>query len=339
MKHRLFLGDEMLLLSLRNFLPYSKRVVAVVSEKNQSDVESLLARSEITVDRGYTIEYVIQRERLGDGDAHLCAAQVLSDFDGVILFLFADAPTKSPETIEKMVVIKQALGELVSLVIPCFEDDKPYSPIILAESGPDRGRVIWNWQKADEADYPEAVSARKGRALRNVGIFAAESSVFAPLRFFKEKMFVQTGRYRDWEKRHAAWLKAGAAADSMPKEPEFGFADLMKVLASEGIEVAAACLAKASDKLNVNKHEDAEAVKALYRGRYPFCHLDADKTVVRINGLPSVRNYTRFVFPRASNLDAAEARATVDKHVRDLSQRIERELGLKVLPAIEGIVR
>lgn len=357
MKHRLFLGDEMLLLSLRNFLPYSKRVVAVVSEKNQSDVDSLLARSEITTDRGYTIQYVIQRERLGDGDAHLCAAQALSDFDGVILFLFSDAPTKSPETIEKMVLVKQALGEMVPLVIPCFEDDKPYSPIVLSESGPDRGRVIWNWQKADEADYPEAVAAREGRALRNVGIFAADASIFPPLQRFKDEMFTQTGRYRDWKNKYAAWVKAGSNADAKPKEPEFGFADLMKVMAPDGIEVAAACLAKASDKLNVNKHEDAEAVKSLYRDRYPFCQpmiervndrrevlvrfydLGTDKSVVRVNGLPSVRNYTRLVFPDDARLDAPQVRAAIEKHIHDLGLRIERELGLKVLPATDGVVK
>ncbi len=357
MKHRLFLGDEMLLLSLRNFLPYARRVVMVVSRRNQPDVAALLARSEITADRGYTIDHVVQEERLGDGDAHLCAAQVLSGFDGVILFLFGDAPTKSPETIGKMVLLKQALGELVPLVIPCFEDEKPYSPIVLAEAGPDRGRVIWNWQKADEVDYPEAVAARKGRALRNVGIFAAEASVFPALQRFKDRMFAGTGRYQAWREKHAAWARAGSPPDQKPKEPEFGFADLMKVLPGEGLEVAAACLARASDKLNVNKHEDAEAVKKLYRERHPFCRpmierlperrevivrfydLGPDREVVRVNGLPSVRNYTRFLFPAAAGLDAPEVRETVDRHVRDLGRRIQQEVGLEVLPTAEGSIR
>ena len=49
MKHRLFLGDEMLLLSLRNFLPYSKRVVMVVSRRNQADVADLLRLCDVFV--------------------------------------------------------------------------------------------------------------------------------------------------------------------------------------------------------------------------------------------------------------------------------------------------
>ena len=356
MKHRLFLGDEMMLLSLRNFLPYSRRLVAVVSEKNQPDVAALLERSEINKESGFAVEYAIQRQRLGDGDAHLCASEQLDDFDGVILFLFADAPTKSPETIEKMVLVKQALGESAPLVIPCYEEDRPYSPIVLSLAGPDHGRVLWNWQKADEEDYPAAADARSGRALRNVGIFAAEASVFLALRHFRDDLFPQTGRYKAWQAKHKAWIAAGQPSDGKPKEPEFGFADLMKVLPGDGIEVAAVCLARPSDRLNVNKPADAEAVKQLYRDRHPFCRpmiesrlaqrevvirfydLDADKAVVRVNGRPSVRNYTRLVFPRVSNLDEASVREAVATHIRTLAQRIERELGLTVLPAEQGVI-
>ena len=49
----------------------------------------------------------------------------------------------------------------------------------------------------------------------------------------------------------AVWRASGSAPEKKPKEPEFGFADLMKVLPGEGIEVAAACLARPTDRLNV----------------------------------------------------------------------------------------
>jgi bifunctional N-acetylglucosamine-1-phosphate-uridyltransferase/glucosamine-1-phosphate-acetyltransferase GlmU-like protein len=160
MKHRVFLGDEMILLSLRNVIPFSRRIVAVVSERNRPDVQALLERSEMTADRGFRVDYVVQRDRMGDGDAHLAAQEVLADFPGIVVFVFADAPTKSPETIEKMILLKQALGPDVPLIVPCFLQDNPYSPIILSERGVDMGRVIWNWQKADEEDYPEASAAR-----------------------------------------------------------------------------------------------------------------------------------------------------------------------------------
>jgi CTP:molybdopterin cytidylyltransferase MocA len=356
MKHRLFLGDEMMLVSLRNVIPFSSRLVAVVSQRNQPDVQGLLERSEMTVDRGFSVDYVIQRERLGDGDAHLTAQEVLRDFPGVVVFIFADAPTKSPETIEKMILLKQALGSTVPLVVPCFRQDKPYSPIVLSERGADRGRVLWNWQKADEEDYPEAKAARSRDGIRNVGIFAADPSVFPALQRFKDEQFTATGRYRQWQEQLAAWRASGAAPDKRPKEAEFGFADLMKVLPADGYEVAAACLARPTDRLNINKLEDAEDVKRLFREQCPFVQpmiqrqperrevivrfydLDAQKKPVRQNGLPSVRNYTRFLVDAGQSIDGAPVKERVAEHVRTLSARIEAELGLKVLPVTEGTI-
>jgi CTP:molybdopterin cytidylyltransferase MocA len=356
MKHRLFLGDEMMLLSLRNVIPFARHLVLVVSERNQSDVEALIARSEMAVGHGFSVDYVVQRERLGDGDAHLTAGQAMSDFPGVIVFIFADAPTKSPETIEKMILIKQALAGYAPLVVPCFRQDKPYSPIVLAEAGSDRGRVIWNWQKADEADFPEAARARSTDGLRNVGIFAGDASVFPALERFKTEQFTTTGRYRAWQTQLAAWRAAGADPAQRPKEAEFGFADLMKVLPADGIEIVAASLARPSDRLNINKMEDVEEVKRLYREQSPsvqpmierlaephevivrFYDLDTAGQVVRRNGLPSVRNYTRLVFDPKQPLDSAAARGVVDEHVRSLSARIEKELGLRVLPAKDGAI-
>lgn len=356
MKHRLFLGDEMMLTSLRNVLPFTQRVVVVASSKNRPDIERLLERSEVTAERGIQVEYVVQRDRLGDGDAHLTAREVLGDFRGVVVFIFADAPTKSPETIRKMVLIKQALGPSVPLVVPCYRQKNPYSPILLAARGPDRGRVIWNWQKADAEDYPEAAEARSSEGIRNVGIFAADPSVFPALERFKSKIFPTTGRFRRWLEQREAWHKSGSPSDSAPKEPEFGFADLMKVLPAEGFDVAAACLARPTDRLNINRIEDAEEVKALLRQNSPFVQpwierdaerhqvivrfydLDADRKVVFQNGSPSVRNFTRFTVGPGESLDGPAIQTVVEEHVRSLSERIRSELGLGVLPTAYGRV-
>jgi UDP-glucuronate 4-epimerase len=356
MKHRLFLGDEMMLLSLRNVIPFSRRIVAVVSERNKPDVAALIDRSEMTADRGFQVDYAIQRERLGDGDAHLTAQEILKDFNGVIVFIFADAPTKSPETIEKMILLKQALGAYVPLVVPCFRQEKPYSPIVFGESGSDRGRVVWNWQKADEEDFPEAGLARSRDGLRNVGIFAGDASVFPALERFKIEQFTATGRYRAWQERVTTWRAAGADTDKRPKEAEFGFADLMKVMPPDGFEIVAASLAHPTDRLNVNKMEDVEEVKRLFREQSPFVlpmvervtsrhevivrfyDFDREKRVVRQNGLPSVRNYTRFLIDRKTPLQSADVKKTVDEHIAKLGARIEGELGLSVLPAKEGVI-
>jgi UDP-glucuronate 4-epimerase len=355
MKHRVFLGDEMILLSLRNVIPFSRRIVAVVSARNQPDVQALIERSEMTADRGFGVDYAIQKDRMGDGDAHLTAAEVLADFPGVVVFIFADAPTKSPETIEKMILLKQALGPDVPLVVPCFVQENPYSPIVISARGVDRGRVIWNWQKADEEDYPEAAAARRLPGLRNVGMFAAETSVFAALQQFKTVQFAATGRYRRWQQQMANWRAAGGAVELRPKDPEFGFADLMKVLPHNGYEVASACLAYPRDRLNVNKVEDIDDVNSLMKQTCPylqpmvetnperheivvrFYDLNSNHEIVSQNGLPSVRNYTRFLVDPARPLDGPDVRQTIEQHIRSLTERIVSELGLVVLPTKEAV--
>jgi len=356
MKHRVFLGDEMILLSLRNVIPFSRRIVAVVSERNQPDVQALIERSEMTADRGFRVDYVIQKERMGDGDAHLTAQEVLADFPGILVFIFADAPTKSPETVEKMILIKQALGPHVPLVVPCFAQDNPYSPIVLSTRGVDFGRVIWNWQKADEEDYPEAAQARLQPGLRNVGMFAAEPSVFGALQRFKNEQFTTTGRFKRWQQQMAEWRAAGGDSKRRPKDPEFGFADLMKVLPADGFEVAAACLARPRDRLNVNKVEDIDDVNQLLKETCPclqpmvetnlerrevivrFYDANSNGEIVSQNGMPSVRNYTRFLVGADQALDGPGVRHTVEEHIQSLKKRIISNVGLEVLPTKIGVV-
>lgn len=348
-KHRLFLGDEMLLLSLRNMIPFTKRIVVVASENNHRDIAQLLDRSEINEENGFCIEYVIQDERLGDGDAHLTAAEVLRGFEGILLFLFADAPTKSPATISKMVTLKQALGPLVPLVVPCLIEERPYSPVVVAPDGPDRGNVLWNWQKADEEEFEQARQGRARRAPRNVGLFAAESTVFDPLGDYKHDCFRHSNRYRAWREKITDWERGDAAPSHRPKPPEFGFADLIKILASRGLAVAAPTIAYKRDRLNVNNSDDADAVRALYRRMCPqvrvevekregkgevivrFVDLDADGNTVIVDGTPFLRNYTRFQFGQSADLSSPEVERTVTDHIRSLAQRIESEIGLRVL--------
>ncbi len=345
-KHRLFLGDEMLLLSLRNALPFTKRIVVVASAENRDDIAETLARSEITEQNGFHVDIVIQENRFGDGDAHLTAAQALSDFEGVILFVFADAPTKSPETIGKMLTIKQALGHLVPLVLPCLVVDEPYAPVVTSNRWPDRGTVLWNWQKADEALFDQAHEARNQPGATNVGLFCAESSVFDYLSRYKHELFEKSDAYRNWQKQSAQskTVKDGVQG---PHNPEFGFADLIKILASSGFYVAAPTLALSTDRLNVNDFETADMVRDLLRRQRPcvrveiekdsanrivtvgFVDMDENGNTVLTQGVPYQRNYTRLSFE--DDLSTPEVRETVRKHVVSLVERIETELGLRVI--------
>ncbi|MFH1742127.1 MAG: NAD-dependent epimerase/dehydratase family protein [bacterium] len=348
-KHKLFFGDDMLLLSLRNMIAFANRIVVVASENNHRDIAELLERSEINEDNGFSAEFVIQKERLGDGDAHLTAAEVLENFGGIVLFVFSDAPTKSGETIAKMVALKQALGHLVPLVVPSIIRESPYAPIVVAHDGPDRGSVIWNWQKADETEFEKARQLRSGRGATNVGIFAAEPIVFSILRDFKERLFFRTTRYEAWKKKMEEWEKAGADLSQRPKSPEFGFADLMKSLASQGGIVVAPPIANERDRLNVNSSDGADAVRELYRKTCPqvrvhvekregrgevivrFVDVDADGNTIIVNGLPRYRNYTRLRFGQREDLSSSDIEKAINEHIKSISERIESEMGLRVL--------
>lgn len=348
-KHRAFFGDDMIRLSLRSATPYANHLVIVASRNNQRDIQNSLHTSEMTEEGGFRVNTVIQEQRFGDGDAHLTAAEVLENFDGVIVFLFSDAPTRSPETVRKTILVKQALGPLVPLVVPTVFEEAPYSPLVLVQDGPDRGRVIWNWQKADEEDYEEAVAARKSPGLRNVGLFVGEASVFAALRHFKEGAFRQSRRYQQWLEARREWRARRDRDEEAPREPEFGFADLMKVLPRRGIVVAAPRFAEPTDMLNVNNLDDAEKARGLIRERVAACRLEIerdpahDAVAVKVidldgegrplvnNGAPSYRNYTYLRFPEETDLDSVEVEARVREAAEAITSRIREDLGLDVL--------
>jgi hypothetical protein len=122
----------------------------------------------------------------------------------------------------------------------------------------------------------------------------------------------------------------------------------------EGSEIVAAGIARPSDRLNVNKMEDVQEVKALYRQQSPYVQpmverlprqaivrfyaLDGAKRVVRQNGLPSVLNYTCLATSQARADDSAETQRLIDEHLHRLGSRIEKELGLVVLPVKDGVI-
>lgn len=348
-KHSLFLGDEMLLLSLRNVAAFARRIVVVANEHNVTEIQERLDQSEINQDNGFQIEYVIQENRFGDGEAHLTAFQVLKDFKGVVLFVFADAPTKTPETIERMMILKEALGALAPLVIPCEDDMKPYSPILLAGVGQDRGRVLWNWQKADERDFPDAADARNSYGLRNVGLFAAETSVFPFMQAFRDTVFSNYPRFKKWQQAMAEWEAKGKPKDHKPKEPEYGFADLMKMMPKLGFEVAAPNLATPNDRLNVNSLDDAEKVKSVLLERNPlsrveiekrpehsevyvkFVDLDSSGEPIQYGSTLSLRHCARLRFPQGTPLDNPKIEKQIQQHIETVSQRISGELGIKII--------
>ena len=81
------------------------------------------------------IEYVTQDEQLGTGHATLCAAPMLSDFEGDVLVLAGDGPLLRPETIEAMRGAQQAHDALATIATSRIEDPTGYGRVVRDASG------------------------------------------------------------------------------------------------------------------------------------------------------------------------------------------------------------
>jgi len=195
-----------------------------------------------------------------------------------------------------------------------------------------------------EQEYPEAAEARNHLGLRNVGLFTAEPGIFEPLQEYKDKVFTQLPRYKNWQKEMAA------CGNDKPdiKEPEFGFADLMKLLPKRGEEVISAHLALPNDRLNVNSSKDVQKVIELVQERTPFVRILVEKTpdrsevyvkfidldknheVVEWGGAAHLRNCKRFRFPEGTDLNSKMVETEIQEHIKTISGSLAAELGVEV---------
>jgi len=328
-KHRLFLGDEILLLTLRNVSPYSDLVAIVTGPNNLEDIRNVLEGSEIGPRNGYTVRYVIQEDRLGDGDAILMGLGALEEFDGDVLVIWGDNPVKAPDTVRRMVRMHRALGT-VALTTPTIGSERPYAPIVR-----EWGRAVWNWQKADEeAGIAGAIRARARFGETNVGLHIARAQDLQCALTGLRDRFLRTPAY-------LSWSRYGRSRGERP--PEYYLSDAVRILAAEGLEVAAPCIGQPMDRLSVNNPEDLDRVRRFYRERSPRALLvieeEGNETVVRLLGLD--RNDRLILHGRTPwlqhfrRLPAADLQ-DVHRYVTDLSLRMREEMSIEVVGPLPG---
>ena len=328
-KHRLFLGDEILLLTLRNVSSYSNLVVVVTGPDSQEDIQSVLEGSEIGPRNGYTVRYAMQKDRLGDGDAALVGLDALRDFEGDVLVVWGDNPVKAPDTLHRMVRMHQALG-LAALTTPTIGSEEPYAPLVR-----EQGRVVWNWQKADaEAGIAGAIRARAHFGETNVGLHIGRARDLRRALTELRDRFLRTPAY-------LSWTQHGRARGERP--PEYYLSDCVRVLAAEGLEVAAPCIAQPIDRLSVNNPEDLDRVRRFYRERSPRALLiveeQNDEAIVRLLGLDRDdglvrREHTPWLlhFRHLSADDPQDLR----RYVNELSRRMRKEMEIDVAGPLPG---
>jgi hypothetical protein len=68
-----------------------------------------------------------------------------------------------------------------------------------------------------------------------------------------------------------------------------------------------------------------------------FYDANSNGEIVSQNGMPSVRNYTRFLVGADQVLDGPDVRRIVEEHIQTLKKRIVADVGLAVLPTKIGV--
>ncbi|MGQ9631834.1 MAG: GHMP family kinase ATP-binding protein [bacterium] len=111
------------ILSLR--LPMERPVV-IVSPETEGDIREAL--------RGYDVDYVLQREKLGTAHAVLQTESLLGDFEGDALVVWAIQPVIRAETLLKSLIVHQAVGES-AMTFPTAIRKRPYAPLVRNEEG------------------------------------------------------------------------------------------------------------------------------------------------------------------------------------------------------------
>jgi bifunctional UDP-N-acetylglucosamine pyrophosphorylase/glucosamine-1-phosphate N-acetyltransferase len=84
---------------------------------------------------GGDLEYVLQAEQRGTGDAAMAAEPLLRDFRGTVLALAGDVPLLRPETLVRMICRHRETGAAATLLTAFLDDPAGYGRILRAPGG------------------------------------------------------------------------------------------------------------------------------------------------------------------------------------------------------------
>jgi bifunctional N-acetylglucosamine-1-phosphate-uridyltransferase/glucosamine-1-phosphate-acetyltransferase GlmU-like protein len=126
---------------------------------------------------GEAVEFVIQREARGTGDAVLCAFERMSGFDGRVLVVWGTQPVIRPQTIRRSLRLA-ALFKDYRMIVPTALSRQPYAPLRRDHRG-----QVWG---ARETHLEQARPPRFGET--NIGLFILDSrAMFETLRGLQER--------------------------------------------------------------------------------------------------------------------------------------------------------
>jgi CTP:molybdopterin cytidylyltransferase MocA len=162
--------------NLRAALGRGRPPVVIVSPETEPEVRRVL--------EGEAVEFVLQEEALGTGDAVLRAEGVLRGFHGRALVVWSTQPVIRPETIRRTLNLA-ALFDEYRMVMPTALAEGPYAPLLRDE----RGRV----RAARETRFESAPRAEFGET--NIGLFVLKcDAMFAALGDLRRSLWREAER-------------------------------------------------------------------------------------------------------------------------------------------------
>jgi bifunctional N-acetylglucosamine-1-phosphate-uridyltransferase/glucosamine-1-phosphate-acetyltransferase GlmU-like protein len=126
---------------------------------------------------GETVEFVLQREARGTGDAVLCAFERMSGFAGRVLVIWSTQPVIRSQTIRHALQLAAIFNDY-QMIVPTTLSRQPYAPLRRDHHGQVCG--------ARETHLEGVQTSRFGET--NIGLFILNSQImFATLQKLKEQ--------------------------------------------------------------------------------------------------------------------------------------------------------
>lgn len=185
---------------------------------------------------------VVQEEQLGTGHAVACAMDAFDGFEGSLVVLSGDSPLIKPETMGRLVELREETGAAVSLLTTHMDDPTGYGRIIRDDDG-ELARII---------EHKDLDESALGLSEVNTGTYCFDT------RFLRS---------------HLGRLKAENTQN------EYYLTDMVQHLRDDGLPVAGLQTEDPAETLGVNSRVQLSAAAKVLQRRLNEAHMLAGVTM------------------------------------------------------------
>jgi len=198
-----------------------RKTVIVVGRQSRDLREAL---------RSSRVEFAVQREPLGTGDAARAAMPALKGMRGLVLIFYADNPLLQVRTLQKLVRLREQTGSGLSILTAIFPEPPAFGRIIRDE----QGKVIGIVEDSDCTQEQRAIKEV------NAGVYCAD------IEFLRNALRQIRNRNR---------------------QKEYYLTDLVKLAADKGLPVVAATAQDFREALGINSRAELAKAAAILRAK------------------------------------------------------------------------